>query len=286
VWYPNGNGYRVHTQDIEGINGTNEPIDLRFIAIPYAPITVALPEVTIIATDASADEFGADQALSFTVTRTGPTTAALTVPLIATGTAAAGSDYAGFTSSVSIAADQSTAVVSLTVLADTLSEGTETVTLSLGVGAEFMAGVPSTAVATIEDRPSQAWYVQQIADANKRGPLDDADGDGRANALEFYMGTAPESAGSNTHPSASTNGSTATFRFTRALNTGDVTGTVEWSTDLVNWYRTGQSDGGITVNINESTTSAPTADPQIIDATASSVSGLPAKFFFRLSVTP
>jgi hypothetical protein len=286
VWYPNANGYRIHTQDIEGINGTNEPIDFRFVAIPYAPTNVALPEVTIIATDASAGEFGADQALTFTVARTGPTTHALTVPLTATGTAIAGTDYSGFTSSVLIAAGQSTAVVSLTVLADTLSESAETVTLSLGVSTEFMASSPTSANATIQDRPSQAWYVQQIADVNKRGALDDADGDGRANALEFYMGTAPESAASNTQPSASTNGTTANFRFTRALNTGDVTGAIEWSTDLVNWYRTGQSDGGITVNINESTTSAPTEDPQIIDATASSVSGLPAKFFFRLSVTP
>jgi hypothetical protein len=208
------------------------------------------------------------------------------VPLIASGTASSVSDYSGFGVSLVIPTGQASAMMNLTVLDDALSEGAETVIVSLGASTQFAAGVPFTATATIQDRPSQAWYVQQIADPNKRGALDDADGDGQVNVLEFYTGTAPEGAASNTQPSASTNGTTANFRFTRALNTGDVTGAVEWSTNLRDWYRTGQSDGSTTVNINESTTSAPTDDPQIIDATASSVSGLPAKFFFRLSVTP
>lgn len=286
VWEPNVNGFRVFTQDLEGVNGTNEPIDLRFVAIPYTPVVAALPEVSISANDASAGEYGLDQALSLTVTRTGSTTSALTVPLIASGTASSVSDYSGFGVSLVIPTGQASAMMNLTVLDDALSEGAETVIVSLGASTQFAAGVPFTATATIQDRPSQAWYVQQIADPNKRGALDDADGDGQVNVLEFYTGTAPEGAASNTQPSASTNGTTANFRFTRALNTGDVTGAVEWSTNLRDWYRTGQSDGSTTVNINESTTSAPTDDPQIIDATASSVSGLPAKFFFRLSVTP
>jgi hypothetical protein len=283
-WSASGNAFRVFTQDLEGVNGTNEPIDLRVLVIPFTPI--ALPTVTITATDASAGEHGADQALSFTVARTGSTTSALIVPLFATGTATEGTDYSGFTGSVTIPAGQSTAVIALTVLPDSLSEGPETVTLSLGASAAFTAGTPSSANATIQDKPSQAWFVQNIADPNKRGALDDADGDGRANVIEFYMGTPPDSAAGNAQPSASTNGTTATFRFTRALNTGNVTGAVEWSTNLRDWYRTGQSDGSITMNLSESSPSAPTDDPQIIDATATSATGLPAKFFFRLSVTP
>jgi hypothetical protein len=286
VWYPSGNGFRVFTQDLEGVNGTHEPIDLRFVAIPYAPVSETLPQVSITATDASAGEFGTDQALSFTITRTGSTTSALTVPLVAGGTATSASDYSGFGGSVSISAGQSSAVVNLTVLADNVAEGDETVTVSLGASSSFTAGSPASANAMVHDKPSQAWFAQNITNPAMRGPLDDADGDGVPNVLEFYTSTLPADGNSTPVTSATKSGNSATFHFKRALNTGDTTGAVEWSSDLTHWYRTGQSNGAITVNISESTSSAPTDDPQLIDATATDSTGgtLPVQLFFRLSV--
>lgn len=278
-----GNAFRVFSQDLPELTGSFQAAPFRFVIVPFG--TAVLPSVTIVATDSVAGEYGGDQALSFTITRTGSTASALTVPLVAGGAATSATDYSGLSSSVTIPAGQSSAVLNLTVLTDNLSEGDETVTLSLGNSVEFTAGSPSSANATIHDRPSQAWYVQQISNPNKRGALDDADGDGKANVLEYFMGTAPEGS-DNSSPTASKSGNTAIFRFTQALNHGDVTGAVEWSTDLTHWYRSGQSDGSNTVTINESTTSAPTDDPQVIDATASTTGAFPPKFFFRLSVTP
>lgn len=77
------------------------------------------------------------------------------------------------------------------------------------------------------------------------------------------------------------------FRFVRALDHGDVSGAVEWSANLTDWYRSGQSNGSVTVTIAETVISAPGSDPEVIEAVATSASGvLPVKLFFRLAVTP
>lgn len=284
-WSPNGSSFRIFTQDLEPVNGTHEPIDLRFVAIPYAPVST-LPQVTLTATDASAGEHGADQALLFTLTRTGETTAPLLVPVTAGGAATAGSDYSGFQSSVTIPAGSATATLALTVLADELAEGDEILALSLGSSAEFAPGTPASAQATIADQPAQGWYASNIPDPAKRGPEDDADNDGVPNLLEYFTGTQPADSSSSAPVQAQVTSGQVVFRYPRALNLSDVTGVVEWSRNLTDWHRTGESDGTLTLNITESTTSAPTDDPQIIDATATTSAGpLPEGLFFRLKVT-
>lgn len=285
VWYPSGNGFRVFTQDLEGVNGTNEAIDLRFIAIPYTPEPL-LPQVSITATDNAAGEYGADQSLSFTVARAGSTAAALTVPLTASGSATSGTDYSGFSGGVTIAAGQSSSIVNLTVINDSASEGAETVVLALGGSSEFTPGTPASATATIQDRPSQEWLAQNILDPARRGLADDADDDGIPNLIEYFMGTSPS--GNDTGRGVSVESGapgSVIFRYRRALNRPDATGVVEWSSNLSNWFRSGQSDGSITVNISESATSLPTDDPQII-AAAATISGASTSqpVFFRLRV--
>lgn len=282
-WSANGNAFRVFSQDLPELTGAFQAAAFRFLALPLAPV---LPTVTITATDNQAGEYGADQALSFTITRSGSSATALQVPLNASGTASTSADLSGFSSPVTIAAGSSTAVLNLTVLSDNLSEGDETLVLTLGTGS-FVTGTPATASATIHDRPSQDWYAQNIPNPAMRGPGDDADGDGVANALEYFMGTQPGDGTSAGATSASKQGESATFRFVRALDHGDVAGAVEWSANLTNWYRSGQSDGSVTVNITENVVSASGANPEVIDAVATASSGtLPVKLFFRLAVTP
>lgn len=284
-WSASGNSFRIFTQDLVEITGAFEAIDLRFVALPYAPVSVG-NTVTLVATDASAGEHGADQTFVFTVSRTGDTSAALSVPLNAAGTALAGSDYSGFLSSVIIPAGETQVLLPLTVLADNAAEGSETILLSLGAGPGFVAGSPASALVTITDRPTQDWAVQNITNPAKRGAADDADDDGVANIVEYFMGTLPGDGASLAATTAQVNGANAVFRFKRALNRPDVTGVVEWSSNLSDWFRSGQSNGSLTVNIAESTTSAPTDDPQIIDATASNAAGpLPVLLFFRLVIS-
>ncbi len=244
------------------------------------------PGVSISASDASAGEFGADQQLRFTVTRTGSTASALSVPLVASGAAVSGEDYSGFSSPVTILAGQASADLTLNVLADEEAEGAETVTLSLGSDPGFTAGSPSSATATIADRPAQAFYFGAIADPEKRSPGDDADGDLLPNVLEYVMGSDPASGtsrGALVIPS--TGAGTFKVRFPRALNRPDATGVLQWSADLAAWHLGGESDGTRTVAFAEAVLSEPGEDPQMIEATATITgAGDTPRVFVRLRV--
>ena len=118
-----------------------------------ATVTVAdndVPTVTVAATDAAASETGPD-AGAFTVTRTGATTASLNVQYSVGGTATGGSDYAPLTGSVTIAAGQTSATVTVTPVDDPDFEGAETVSLTLTANAAYSVGTPGTATLTIAD---------------------------------------------------------------------------------------------------------------------------------------
>src|SRR3972149_798376 len=96
----------------------------------------ALPMVTIAATSPDASEVGPTNG-QFTVTRTGATTSALTVNYAISGTATNGIDYSTLSASVTIAAGSATATVTVTPLVDALTEGTETVILTLSANAAY-----------------------------------------------------------------------------------------------------------------------------------------------------
>ncbi len=284
AWSASGNSFRVISQDLPEISGSHESIDLRFLVIPFVPI-VAMPEVTIAATKAEAGEFGADQALEFTVTRSGSTALDLIVPLVAGGSASA-SDYSGFASSIVIPATQASATLPLTVLADADAEGSETVTLALGGSPDFTLGTPASAVAIIADKPSQSFYFTNIADAGTRAPGADADGDSNANIVEYFMGTLPADANSNgvlEIPSVGTN--TFKVRYPRAKNRTDVSGSLLWSSDLTNWHTSGQSNGTHTVTFTEAVVSPTEANPETVEATATITgTGEAPKIFVSLGV--
>ncbi|MES2477296.1 MAG: Ig-like domain-containing protein [Verrucomicrobiota bacterium] len=245
----------------------------------------SLPTVTIAATDDTAAEFGTDQALEFSVTRSGSTAVDLTIPLVAEGSASV-SDYSGFTSSILIPANQASATMPLTVLTDADAEGTETVTIALGASADFTAGSPASAAATIADKPAQSFYFLNIADADKRAPGADADGDSNANIVEYFMGSLPadrNSKGVLEIPSIGTN--TFKVRYPRAKNLADVTGSLLWSADLTNWHASGQSNGTHTVTFAEAVVSASEENPETVEATATITGpGEAPQIFIRLGV--
>jgi alpha-L-fucosidase 2 len=252
-------------------------------AVTVTPL--ALATVTIVTTDAIAGEFGADQTIGFTISRTGATSAALAIPLAASGTASAGSDYSGFSSSVSIPSGQASVTLTLTVITDSLAEGSETVTIALGASAGFTAGSPASASATIADNPSQGYFFTAIANPANRGPNDDADGDSSANIVEYFMGSNPDSAGSQgvlTIPSVGAG--SFKVRYLRAKNRPAVGGSLRWSSNLTHWFASGQSDG-ITIIFAEAVVSDSAADPETVEATATIVGpGNVPPVFVRLAV--
>ncbi len=108
------------------------------------------PTVTVVATDASAGEGGGNTG-TFTVSRTGSTTAALTVNYQVGGTATPGQDYAALSGSVPIASGAASAPINVAPIADAVLEASETVVVTLTSSASYAVGSPSNGTLTIAD---------------------------------------------------------------------------------------------------------------------------------------
>ena len=108
------------------------------------------------------------------------------------------------------------------------------------------------------------------------------------NILEYYMGTDGDDAVSQATVTAVAVGDgTFTASFPRAKGATDVNASVQWSTDLVNWFTTGQSNGTQTGDIVTQVVSPPEADPETLHAVLTISPGpAPAAIYLRLSVTP
>lgn len=75
------------------------------------------------------------------------------------------------------------------------------------------------------------------------------------------------------------------MRYQRALYRPDVTGTLQWSTDLTIWHSSGDSDGSRTIEVNQKLISSPGANPETVEANLRTTSGLvPDTLFVRLAV--
>jgi hypothetical protein len=110
--------------------------------------------VSVTASDNEAFEFGVD-AGQFLLTRTG-TAAQLAAPLSVNfalaGTAAA-ADYTAILPTVSFAANQTSAPVTVTPVNDRVKESPESVVLTLAGGTGYQVGSPDAATVTIADAP-------------------------------------------------------------------------------------------------------------------------------------
>jgi trimeric autotransporter adhesin len=127
--------------------------------------------VAVAASDANASEAGPDPGV-FTITRTGSTAAALAVSFTLGGTATNGTDYTSVGGNVTIAAGQASATVTITPLADALTEGNETVVLTLAAGS-YTVGQPNAATVTIADdagAPASVTVAASDANASEAGP--------------------------------------------------------------------------------------------------------------------
>jgi Ca2+-binding RTX toxin-like protein len=137
------------------LDGTNLPQGLSLgtasaqVAITNVDVTV----VTLAVAPASVLENGATN-LVYTFTRTGTTTAPLTVNYTVGGSATLGTDYTGIaatplTKTVTIGANSATATVTVTPTGDTTVEADETVALSLAAGTGYALGTTTPVVGTI-----------------------------------------------------------------------------------------------------------------------------------------
>ncbi|MFM6616204.1 MAG: beta strand repeat-containing protein, partial [Microcystis panniformis] len=111
--------------------------------------------VTLAVSPASVTEDGTTN-LIYTFTRSGVTTNPLTVNYSISGTATNGSDYTSIPTSVTFAANATTATVIVDPTADTTVESDETVILTLATGTGYTIGTPDAVIGTItnDDLPS------------------------------------------------------------------------------------------------------------------------------------
>ena len=114
-----------------------------------------LPTITIAATDAAAAELNRDGGV-FRVTRTGATTAALTVNYAISGTATNGPDFNTLASSVAIPIGATFADITLTPIDDTAVEANETAVLTLAASASYQLGATTAGTVTIADNDVHA----------------------------------------------------------------------------------------------------------------------------------
>jgi hypothetical protein len=112
----------------------------------------------------------------------------------------------------------------------------------------------------------------------------DPDGDGVRNGVEALSGGIPNSAGVFAITELTQSGNTLTFVYpqARAIPSG-VTASYEWSTDLINWYTTGQSNGVNTVTLAEGEYNNDGVSPLIdYQVTATVTAGTAPKLFVRV----
>ena len=151
-------------------------VDEMFIrSTPGGPV---LPSVTITATDADADEEGADPG-TFTITRTGDLSGDLTVYYTVGGTATAGpaanQDYNTLGGSVVISSGSPTATVVITPVDDSLAEGSETVTLTLANNAAYLVGGSSSDTVMIADNDTTSTDFLAVSETTVSGKLTSGD---------------------------------------------------------------------------------------------------------------
>jgi hypothetical protein len=165
------------------------------IAVPNTgTVTISdddFPVVSIVALDASVSENSAGAA-SLRVSRTGCLNGVLTVNYTVSGSATAGQDYQALSGAVTIPANTNAATVTVAPMNDSVSEGDETVVITIASSASYITGLPNSASITIVDDeanhaplvnagPDQTFNILGLANLN--GTVTD---DGRPSGALSY----------------------------------------------------------------------------------------------------
>ncbi len=148
-------------------------------------LSAAGTTVMVTASDAFAGEPGTGEGDgTFTFTRVGNLSAALTVNFAASGSATPGSDYTDLGSTVTFSASSATAIKTVSVLDNPATEVDEEVVVTLGAGTGYSVGASASATVTIKDDDTgpendtcggafslveNAYYAQNTTDATEDG---------------------------------------------------------------------------------------------------------------------
>ncbi len=171
AWTPTVGSHTLTVTPYTAVNNTGTAGTPLSITFTVTNGTSGQPTVSVAATDANAGETTPNTG-TFTITRTGATTSALTVNVGLGGSAANGSDYAQVTSPVTIPAGSASATVTVSPVDDNLVEGSENVVLTVNAGSGYAVNSSAaSATVTIADNdtssptptPSQSPYTVPFA---------------------------------------------------------------------------------------------------------------------------
>ncbi len=207
---------------------------------------VPLQVVTIGSSGSPAAEFGAVPG-TFTVSRT--TTQDFAQPVtvnyfVSGGSATSGVDYIALPGTVTIPANTTSATISVTPVADTEIEGSETVAVTLASGANYALGAAITGSLVIEDKPGDQWKSMFFEPADWGNPAivgDDADpdGDGSDNLTENALGLDPTQPDASGLPTIQMDAEGLLFTYRRLKSATDIAYKVEVTTDLTAGWQSG-----------------------------------------------
>lgn len=198
-----------------------------FTILKGTTISVAVP-------DADASESGSDPA-TLRLLRTGATNFPISVAYALGGTASNGLDYAAISNAQLLAAGATSADIPITPLPDALAEGDESVGLVLSGSVSYTTGPTNVAIATIHDRPLDAWRAVTFGPAAEDpaigSRLADPDHDAIPNIAEYAMRLDPLTF--DPSPSLAVSGTELLFRFQQNGDADDIAFFVEGSDSLM-----------------------------------------------------
>ena len=202
-----------------------------------ANFTVLTPQVTLVASTPTAEEYGPVSGV-FTITRTGGTEIALPVNLQISGTATNGSDYNAISSPVIIPAGASSATVNITPILLNTTVGQRSVTLGVVGASTYDLATQISDTVVIQDTPANSWRLTYFgAEANTLAASDTGNwsGDGIPNLIKYALNLNPLVSETNALPTPVVSGGYLTLTYVPNPAAIDVTFSVVGSTDLAHW---------------------------------------------------
>ena len=199
------------------------------------------PLITVSTPVPAATEYGPNSG-QFSIARTGPTTAALSLQATIGGTAP-GSRYASITLPVTIPAGASVHAINVTPQLDLLLQGPQTVTLTGEPNIEYRLSTQSSGTVTINDAPAESpialWHLAKFGiNSNNeamRGDNADPDSDGSDNLMEYALGMEPLIPSPIGLPSLIGTTDWLTLDVQRNPAATDINYIIEVSSDLSSW---------------------------------------------------
>jgi predicted extracellular nuclease len=121
------------------------------------------------------------------------------------------------------------------------------------------------------------WIAGYPAVGSGKGLADDPDRDGIPNVVENFFGTRPDERDAGITALSGSPGACAFRHPIAASIASDVSGSYEWSSNLVDWHASGESEGDVTVTIR-----AVPVEGGMVEVTANTTAGTTAGLFIRV----